>query len=148
MRAPAKINNLKIIKVDTLEQDKAEWRMRIDGDISELRNQLGFVARTISESNKKIDALIVKVDENTNLTKDVLHVAAAFRKVGMWSRFAAKFVATKAEWSLKVGRWISFRIIRPIGFAAAGFVAIWQAWVQIPWRNLGEAIQAYVRGHL
>ena len=136
MNQPVKINNSRITKVDKLERD-----------ISELRTQICFVAKAVSESTQKIDALIIKVDENTGLTKDILHVAAAFRKVGMWSRFAAKFVATKAEWSMKAGRWISFRIIRPIGFAAAGVVAIWQAWVQIPWRNLESALEAFLRSH-
>lgn len=148
MGVALKLRNTKMTKADQLEQDKSEWRARIDTDMGLFRDQLGFVAKTLSQSNEKIDKLIAKVDENTGLTKDVLDVAAAFRKVGIWSRFVASFVAKKAEWSLKAGRWTSFHIIRPIGFAAAGFVAIWQAWVQIPWHDLMRALENFIARHL
>jgi len=105
--------------------------------------KVGILSKSQSELHNGQLAIIQAIEQNTSLTKDILEVAAAFRKVGLWSRIAASFVKTKATWSLKAGSWTSFHVIRPIGFAAAGFVAIWQAWVQIPWSDLMKAISAF-----
>lgn len=126
----------KLERIITQHLANDPWRTGIDDKIAILSNSQ-------SELHVGQQAIIEAIERNTSLTKDVLEVAAAFRKVGLWSRIAATFVKTKAEWSLKAGSWTSFHVIRPIGFAAAGFVAIWQAWVQIPWSDLSRAISAF-----
>ena len=130
----------KFEQIVTLHLARDPWRKGID-------NKISILSKSQSELHIGQQAIIEAIQQNTELTKDLLDLAAAFRKVGIWSRFVASFVKTKAEWSLKAGSWTSFHVIRPIGFAAAGFVAIWQAWVQIPWADLMRAIDAFFWRH-
>ena len=129
--------SLKSIITEHLASDP--WRTSVD-------EKIGILSNSQSELHIGQQAILTAIATISSQLQDVAEVVAvvaAFRKVGLWSRLAASFVKTKAEWSLKAGSWTSFHVIRPIGFAAAGFVAIWQAYVQIPWSDLMRAISAF-----
>jgi hypothetical protein len=138
------VQKLRTMKTgDALEEEKAAWRESIDNHIIRFDQALDLITGAQSQTNRRLDDVITELRRNTDLTKDVLAVASVARKVGLWSRMVASFAKTKAIWSAKAARWLSFNIIRPVGFAAAGFVAIWQAYVQIPWHELMLAIKRY-----
>jgi len=129
--------SLKSIITEHLASDP--WRTSVD-------EKIGILSNSQSELHVGQQAILTAIATISSQLQDVAEVVAvvaALRKVGIWSRIAASFVRTKAEWSLKAGSWTSFHVIRPIGFAAAGFVAIWQAYVQIPWSDLMRAISAF-----
>jgi len=122
------------------EMEKRQWAIRMEDEVRDVQDRLTsldskvqIIADSQSQTNNLIRTLVKQVEENTALTKDVLAVANVARKVGLFGRLVGSFVSAKAVIGAKMARWLSFNVIRPIGFAAAGVVAIYTAYLQLPW---------------